>query len=229
MTPDLNASMEKLLKSLRKKHGSDGGVSAAELFPDERLIDEPLINEMVVSMLLWESTVAHAEKGVERIRSELVDLNELRVCTLDELIGVLGSRMPRCSERALRMITVLNTIYDRENALTLAPLREMNKKEVLGYLGSIDGLPCYAASRVVLLGLELHAFPLDERIAKKLAGEEIIGTGMPLEQQAAQLERGVRATDAMETYTLIEHWAQGARSGSRRKKSGESTVKGASS
>lgn len=230
MSPEMIASMEKLLKGLRKKHGSDGGVSAGDLFPDERLSEESLINEMMVSLLLWESTIAHAEKGFERIRSELVDLNELRVCTPDELVAVLGSRMPRCNERALRMITVLNSIYDRENALSLAHLREMNKKDAQAYLSSIDGLPVYAASRVVLFGLGLHAFPLDERIARKLAGEDVITTGTTPEQQTAQLERGVRASDTLEAYTLVEHWSQGARSGTRRKKaSSTKTVKGASS
>lgn len=229
MSPEMIANLEKLLMTLRKKHGEHGGVSATELFPDERLVEETLLNEAVVSMLLWESSLSHAEKAFERIRSELVDLNELRVCTPDELVSILGSRMPRCAERALRMITVLNTIYDRENALSLGLLRDMNKRDVQEYLSTIDGLPVYACGRVIMYGLELHAFPLDERIAKKLASEEIITPGTTLEQQTAQLERGVRASDSLETYTLVEHWTQGARSASRKKTPSPKAVKGASS
>lgn len=229
MSADMNANLEKLLKTLKKKHGDDGGVSAAELFPDERLVDETLLNEAVVSLLLWESSISHAEKAFERIRSDLVDLNELRVCTPDELVAIMGPRMPKCAERAMRLITVLNTIYDRENALSLEPLREKNKRDVQAYLSTLDGLPLYAASRVILFGMELHSFPLDERMAKKLAAEGIVTQGTALDQQAAQLERGVRASDSLETYTLLEHWTQGARSSSRKKTSDPKAVKGASS
>jgi hypothetical protein len=208
-----------LVKKLGKKIAEPAGVSASDLFPDARLIDDPITNEIVVSMLLWESSIAHATKAFEGIRSDLVDLNELRVCTPDELMPILGVRMPRSSERVLRLLSILNTIYDRENTLTLAHIREMNKRDVLAYLTGIDGLPQFAIARVLLFALGLHAVPLDERIAKKLVGESVLEPGQTLDQQCSSLERMVRASDASETYTLLEHWAQESRSQTRTKKS----------
>jgi endonuclease III len=219
-------NFDALLKSLRKKHAGKDGVSAAELFEGQPLVDEPLLNEMVISMLLWESTIAHAQKAHERVREDLVDLNELRVCTSDELSTIIGTRSPRVAERSLRILTVLNTIYDRENTMSLASFREMTKREVQDYLSSIDGLPVYAAARVILFGLGWHAFPVDERIAKRLVAEDVVSAG-DIEQQAAQLERGVRASDSLEVYTLVEHWAQ--ESTRSKSKSTKKTSKGVSS
>lgn len=212
-----------LLKRLAKKNADP--VAASDLFPDERLIEDPLTNELVVSLLLWESSLAHASKAFERIRSDLVDLNELRVCTPEELVSILGARMPRASERALRLLSVLNTIYERQNSLSLEGLREMNKREVLAYLTGIDGLPPYAVARVLLLGLGLHAFPLDERLAKKLVGESVLDSGQSLDQQSAQMERLVRASEGVETYTRLERWAQESRASSSTKKTAKKSTR----
>lgn len=231
MSTDPTGKLASLVKKLGKKHADRPGCSAEDLFPDAKLIDEPLTNELVISLLLWESSIANAGKAIDRIRSELVDLNEMRVCTPDELVGVLGARIPRCSQRSLRLLSVLNSIYERENELSLHSLREKNKKEVLAYLSSIDGLPQYVIARVLLIGLGLHAFPLDERIAKKLAGESVLDSSQSLDQMASQLERLVRATDSLETYTLIEYWAQESRStpGNKKTTKKSAATKGAAS
>lgn len=208
-----------------------GGVAASDLIAEHPLSQDPLLNELVFSMLMWESSIDHATRAAQRIHGELVDLNELRVCTIDELVAILAPRMPRAAERAARMIHVLNAIYDRENALRLEHLREHNKKSVQEYLDSIDGLPIFAGARVVLLVLGWHAFPLDHRLARLLGSRGIITPASPLDQQAAQLERGVRASDALRTYTLIECWAQTQRVSTRTRKSRTSrkSTKGLSS
>lgn len=229
MSPEMIEKFDALVKKLEKKHGAEGNATAESLFPDARLTQDALLNELVVSMLLWETSAAHAAKAIERINEELVDLNELRVCLPEELSSIIGVRMPRSLERAQRMIAVLNEIYNRENALTLAQLREMNKRDAQEYLSSIDGLPPYAAARVILFGMDWHAFPLDERLAKMLSTEGVITQGESVENQNAQLERGVRASDSAKSYSLIERWAQNQRGGTRstgsRAKTG--SVKGA--
>lgn len=231
MTPEMIDTLNALIAKIEKSHDGSEGVAASDLIPETVLCEDALLNELVFSMLLWESSFEHAKKAAGRIGEELVDLNELRVCTADELASIMGARMPRGGERARRLLRVLNEIYDRENTLSLAAFGEMNKREVQEYLESIDGMPCYVGSRVILLGLNRHAFPLDERLAKLLGSEGIITASEPLDQQVGQLERGVRASDSLRTYTLIEHWAQAQRGGSRSSKprSGKKTTKGVSS
>jgi len=230
MTPEMIDKLNALITKIEKTRDDSAGVSAAELIPQRPICEDSLTNELVFSMLLWESSFDHALKAVERIHEELVDLNELRVCTPDELASILGVRMPRSSERASRLIRVLNEIYSRENTLFLQSLSEKTKREVQDYLESIDGLPSFAISRVILLALNWHAFPLDERLAKLLAAKDIVTQSSSLGQQGAELERGVRASDALRTYTHIEHWAHSQRSTSRaRNSTGRKSTKGASS
>lgn len=234
MSPEQIDQFSVLIGQIGKKHDASGAVSASQLVEDMPLCPDPLLNELIFSMLVWEASFDHAHKAVERIRSELVDLNELRVCTPEELSVIIGSRIPRSVERAQRLILVLNTIYDRHNALSLEPIASLSKREVQEFLSSIDGLPQYAAARLILLGLGWHAVPLDERIAKLLIAHNVLSSGDSLDQQAQHLERGVRATDALEHYTLIEHWTQhqrGTGSGTRQSKartSKRSPTKGAS-
>ncbi len=189
-----------------------GGVSCAELLGGGGLGAEPLLDELVFSMLMWESSIDNALRSAQRIREELVDLNELRVCTCDELAVILGSRTARGKERAHRLIGMLHSIYERENRLSLASLREMNKRDVQEYLVGISGLPPYAVGRLVLLGLDWHAFPIDERLNRLLIAGGLCDSGLDPAQQTQRLERVVRASDAKKYYTLIEHWSQSQRS-----------------
>ena len=228
MSADISTKLDDLVQKIQSAYQAEGGVGANQLNPDFPLSSDPVMNELVFSMLLWESSVAHALKAVERIDSELVDLNELRVCTSDELSGILGARMPRSAERAHRLLLVLNTIYDRENTLELARFNDLSKKEVQEYLGDIDGLPEYVIARIILLVLGWHSMPLDERLAKMLTAEAVLESSSPLDQQAAALERAVRATDALNTYTVLEHWSQDQRV-SGRARSSKNQTKGATS
>lgn len=214
---------------LGKTYADRGGVSCTNLVGPGGISGDPLIDELVFSMLMWESSIDHALKGVHNIREVLVDLNELRVCTVSELASILGSRTPRGPERAQRLIGILSAIFERENRLSLGSLREMNKREVQDYLGAIDALPPYVSGRVILLELGWHAFPVDDRLTRLLAGKGITDPTLDATQQAHRLERLVRASDSLAYYTLIEHWSQSqrtpSRSGSRsRSRSGSRAV-----
>jgi len=201
----------KFIDQLEKSFGELGGVRCQDLINPKILSPEPLMSELVFSMLVWESSIEHAIRAADRIAQELIDLNELRVCTPDELSTMLPSRYPKSLERCQRLICVLNTIFDRENRLSLAHLREMSKREVVDYFSTIDGLPPFVSSRVILLGLGWHAFPIDDWLCKQLARQGVTDSSLDLIQQTQRLERLVRANDALRYYTLIEHWAQGQR------------------
>ena len=204
--PDIEILTKFMLK-LEKSYGELGPVGCVDLIDHRLLSDDPLISELVFSMLIWESSIEHAIRAVECIESDLIDLNELRVCTCEELTAIFPARYPKSVERSHRLINVLNAIFYKENKLSLAHLREMNKKEVIQYFGTIDGLPPFVISRVILLGLGWHAFPVDEWLVKQLARAGIIDHSYDISLQSQRMERLVRATDSLKYYTLLEHWA----------------------
>lgn len=209
-TTDLQI-LTKFVHKLENTYADRGGVGCNDLIGDTALSADPLIRELVFSLLLWESSIEHAKTAVEQIRENLIDLNELRVCTPEELSGILGARYPRSLDRSRRLIGILNAIFSKENSLSLVHLREMTKREAIDYFDSIDGLPAYAASRVILLGLGWHAFPIDDRLTKLLSRQGITDATLDINQQTHRMERLVRATDALSHYTLIEHWSQNQR------------------
>jgi len=203
--------LSKFMDSLVESFGHLGGVACADLIDTTLLSADPLISELVFSMLVWESSIEHAVNAAHSIEQELVDLNELRVCSPEELVRVFPSRYPKSLERCQRLNAILNAIFQKENSLSLAHLREMNKKDVIEYFRSIDGLPPFVSSRVILLGLGWHAFPIDEWLTKQLSRHGITETSLTISEQTQRMERLVRANDALKYYTLIEHWATNER------------------
>lgn len=220
--------MNKMIAKIEKTYADRGGVSASDLIPDHPLSEDSLVNELVFSMLMWESSIENAKKSAARIRDSLVDLNELRVCAPSEISVILGARTARSEERARRILSVLNTIYQRENRVSLSVLSEMGKREVVEYLDGIDGLPIYVRNRLILLCFDWHAFPLDERLVRLLNATGLIDPSLGIEQQSQRFERIVRANESKRVYTLIEQWAQ-ARRTPRSGASKRATPKGAKS
>ncbi|MFK7760477.1 MAG: hypothetical protein AB8C13_11105 [Phycisphaerales bacterium] len=168
--------------------------------------DERLIHELVFSMLLWESTMENAVRAMEKIREHVVDYNELRVCFPHEVEALLGSRYQRAGDRSVRLITVLGEIFEKFQKLTLEPLREMNKREARDVLMGFESLPRFVVSRVMLLGLDAHALPLDSKIARALHKAKLIESAKNPDTIAVSLERSIRANQSLETYTRIERW-----------------------
>lgn len=216
-------SMTRFMSTLEKSYDGLGGVGCKDLIDPRLISSDDLISELVFSILVWESSIEHALRAVEKMSEELIDLNELRVCSPEELVAIMPARYPRTLDRCQRLITILNQIFLRENQLKLAHLREMNKKDVVDYFASIDGLPPFVSSRVILLGLGWHAFPIDDWLAKQLSKHDITDASLNITEQTHRMERLVRANDALQFYTLIEHWASDQRapkaSSSTRKKS----------
>jgi len=206
-------NLNKFIHELEKPYADKGGVGCADLIDPAILSPDPLIAELVFSMLVWESSIEHGLRAVSRIQDDLIDLNELRVCTPEELSGILPSRYPRSLERCQRLISILNTIFITENRLSLVHLREMHKQDVIRYFKAIDGMTPFASSRVILFGLGWHAFPIDDWLTKQLSKRGITDTSLDIHQQTQRLERMVRASDSLRYYTLIEHWAQSKRAG----------------
>lgn len=171
---------------------------------------EPVLCEFIRSFMLWEATTAKADAVLKRLHEAVVDFNELRICLPDELVRTMGERYPRVEERALRMRAALNEIYHRQHAVTLEPLLQMSKREAKEYLDSLEGVPRFVSSRVLLIRLAAHAAPVDGRIAKRLIEADIADAGSTPEAAAAALERKVKAGDLLEVYQLLQAWADDA-------------------
>jgi len=192
-----------LLRRLRGEHGAEATPAPLEC---EEGVDR-LVHELVFSILLWEASSGQARAAFKRLRESVVDYNELRVCVPDEVASTLGEKYPLGGERALRLRTVLNEVFFRQHALSLSHLADSGKREARTFLESLDGVPCFASARLLLVAGLGHALPVDERLRDLLAAEGVVAEDASPEAAAGWLERHVRAEDALETHALFQAWS----------------------
>lgn len=168
---------------------------------------EAVLGALVRALLEWNTAKGAGAGAYAQVCACFVDLNELRVCTHDDLVAALRDH-PAASERAARVRACLADVYRREHAMSLAALREAPKREARQYLESLDGVPRAVAARVGLEMLEIHAVPIDDRLRDMLEAEGVIERGTTAEQAAAEVERAIAASDVREAVVLLRAWAE---------------------
>ncbi|MDX2115499.1 MAG: hypothetical protein SFZ24_07745 [Planctomycetota bacterium] len=193
--------------------------------------ERSVLDELVYSFLLWEAPTAKADAAYKRLSHHVVDHNELRVCRPAELAAVIGKTYPLAEERAQRLKATLQEIYIREYAVTLEKCSAMNKRDARRYLETLDGMPPFAAARVVLVRLGGHTVPVDEKLLVRLIDHEIVEPADDCAKASAVLERHVKADDALKIHLLLQAWAEDPSTEPRkpRKKAEESPAAAAAS
>ncbi len=203
---DPTRRLTSLLKRLRSEHPDLASEPASSLAPVPEWADA-VLDEFLLSFLMWESTTAKARAALRRIRECVVDYNELRVCLPHELSELMGERYPRAQERTERLHAALTDLYKREHAMSFARLADAPKRDALSYLTSLEGVPPYVASRVLVVSLGGHAVPVDERLVALLVAEGVVESGATAESAASWLDRHVRAPEALPTHLLLQLWS----------------------
>lgn len=202
---DLAKAMKKLLTRLRKEHPApEAGSGEPAAVPVAAEGGDACVQALIHAFMLWEASADLASAAMARLSSELVDANELRVCLVHEAVTLIGGdAYPRARERCELLRRALNAIFEAEHALTLDHLAEMPKRAVRAYLEALPGMPPFVAARVALLHADAHAFPLDDRLAARLAAAGI-ASDEPADKLASRIERSLRAGEALEAYLLVE-------------------------
>jgi endonuclease III len=164
---------------------------------EDAVLDEPTppLDQLCTSILGMETGEEKARQAIERCFQTMVDWNELRVSTPEELQEATGlanesGRLP-CRD----LIKALSAIYARENVLSLDHLKAMPRREARQYLESLDGVDAYAAASVMLWSLGGHAIPVNERLVAALREADLVHPDADRHEIQAFLERNVSATD----------------------------------
>lgn len=212
-----------LVKRLKGEYDT-AAEAPADAPPPSLAEGDAVLDQLVHSFMLWETTSAQALAGLKRLREAFVDLNELRVCFPEEISTAIGERFPRSRERATRLRAVLNDIYRREHGLSLSRLVDQPKRDARSYLESLEGMPPFVAARVALLCFGGHAVPVDERLLALLTSERAVEPDVGVEDAAAWIERQVRANEAAATHLLLRRWADEDGSAPRRKPAREGSA-----
>lgn len=172
----------------------------------ERLPLSDPISQMLLGILSRDTPEAKASEGLDRLRSVVVDYNELRVIPPIELAETLGD-FPDARLKCEDISRSLNAVFAREHTVSLDRLSSLSKKDAFAYLLEIDGLEAYTVARVRLLGFEHHAIPLDEAMWAVARKEELVAVRCPLVEAQQFVERQVSSDEALEFVSLLKQYA----------------------
>ncbi len=164
------------------------------------------ITQLILGILSRDTPETKASEGLERLRSMVVDYNELRVIPPIELAAVL-SDFPDVRIKCEDISRALNSIFTREHAISLDRLANLPRKEVVAALDAISGLEPYTRARIRLLGLRQHAIPLDQAMWAYARAQGIVDPRCPLAEAQQFLERQIPEEDALEFFALLKRQA----------------------
>lgn len=193
-----SSSCAKNLSGLLKKIGT---VEAPD-FPDA---DDP-VTVLIISFLMWESTTSRAMAAYQRIKENMVDFNDLRVCMPHEVVETIGKRYPLALERCERLRAALRHIYLREHVVSLDSLKGQGKREIKKYIETLDGVMTYPAARIQLVAFNTHGIPVDEQLRGLLIAHEAAEESLSLTDLSSWLSRQIKAEKSLETHYAFQNW-----------------------
>jgi endonuclease III len=190
--------LKSVLNSLRNKLGKVHAPSTGDP-----------ITQLILGVLSRDTPEAKALEGLERLRSLVVDYNELRVIPPIEMADTLTEfpdRRLKCED----ISRALNAIFAIEHIVSLDRVVELPSKEALTYLNKIDGLEAYTVARIRLLGLNQPSFPLDEAMFAFVRQAGAVAPKSSHEEAQHFLERQIPHEEALEAYALLRKhaWAE---------------------
>lgn len=169
-----------------------------------------LAGELVYSFLAWEAGQQRASRAARSLSSQVVDLNELRVCPPADMRPMFGPRYPLGLERARRIRSALRAIFDRDDSLAFAGLAQLPAPDACQSLLETDGVTPFVAARVVLLGLGRQALPIDGRIARALRRAGALPADVRNDDAGRWAQDYLGEIDLTDAYLRLDRWADDA-------------------
>lgn len=185
---------ERLKKTFSKLRQGAGAVTPPDL-------DDPL-RRLAIGILGSEASEEEAEKAVGRLLASAADWNEVRVSTAAELQRVVGDRIPNALDRCRQLLSALQSVYDRENRMSLERLKTLGRREARQYLEKLGGVGEFAIGSVVLWSLGGHAIPVNLRMHDALRKADLVNPEASRDEVQAFLERNISSTHA-KTFCLL--------------------------
>lgn len=159
--------------------------------------DDP-IRRLALAVLGEDCGEADASATLDRLLSNMVDWNEIRVSTPDQVNRAMGDKIPDGLERARRLSRALHAVYLHEHRISLERLRNMGRREARQFLESLEGMNDYTAAAVMLWSFGGHAIPVNDALHHMLREAELIHSTATRAEVQAFLERNISASQVKE-------------------------------
>lgn len=172
--------------------------------------DDPL-RRLVIAILGVGWSDEQAARAVDRALTTMADWNEMRVSSAIELNKATGNAVPKGTQQCQYLVSALQSIFDRENRLSLDRLKNIGRREARHYLEELDGVDAYAVASVLLWSLGGHAIPVNDRLLEALRAADLVHPSADRAEVQVFLERHVPAVEAKEFCMIMR--SLGARRG----------------
>ncbi len=137
-----------------------------------------------------------AARLVDSLLSNMAGWNEVRVSRPAEINKAIGDAVLDSLEPCQRLLSMLESVYERENALSLDRLKQMGRREARQYLDSLGGVDEYGVASVALWSLGGHGIPVNDGLLKELRAARLAHPDATRGEVQAFLERHISAADA---------------------------------
>lgn len=163
------------------------------------------IEAIVFAVLCEKSPESCARAALKKIQSHFVDFNDLRVARAEEIAEVISSDIEESEQCAVRLTSLLNSIFQKYDCLSSEDFTSAGKKGTREILEKLNGMTSFVCSYIMLTVCDAHAFPLTEKMIQYLKAYNVIDPALENEQAAAFIEKQIPAANTYTFYTLIRH------------------------
>lgn len=163
--------------------------------PETPAATEPL-HQLAIAAFAVSCGEGHAAKIVDSLLSNMAGWNEVRVSRPAEINKAIGNAGASTLEPCQRLLSMLESVYERENALSLDRLKQMGRREARQYLESLGGVDEYGVASVALWSLGGHGIPVNDGLLKELRAARLAHPDATRGEVQAFLERHISAADA---------------------------------
>lgn len=169
-------------------------------------VDEPM--EALLRGVLGDYAAdARAGSALSRLRTAVVDLNELRVTPVSEMVEIIGADYPMVRKAATEMSMALNAVYNKLHHLDLSFLKKIARRSAETFVNSLESVNAHARASVVLRCLKGHAVPVDAAMYQLLRRSGCVEPDATVDQAQKFLAAHLRESEAVPFYVLVKRYA----------------------
>lgn len=170
--------------------------------PKEPEYKDP-IESVVYAVVSEHTTLAAAKSAIRKINTHFVDFNDLRVSRVEEIVDILSIDKVVAAKIAEQMTTVLNSIFDRYDKVSLEGLFEVGKRQARKELQELNTFSDFVLGYCFLTSLDGHAIPLTETIVEYLRQNKLVYPTAKPSAIEGFLERQISSSEGYLFYHLL--------------------------
>jgi endonuclease-3 len=164
----------------------------------------PLLEELLLAILCEDAPEEAARQGLQRLKSEFLDWNEVRVSAVQELAEVLDG-LSEPDRRATRVKQALRHIFESIYSYNIDGWKSHGVQELQKRLGGQEWFTPFVQARLARQAFDRHAIGIDNvalRVWKRLGIAPPDSDGATFEKS---LQRLVTKDKAYELEWLVRH------------------------